>query len=214
MRSKATYLRSVSFAAISTLPVILGCALLGAPQARADYVVTLDEVGNNVEATANGAIDTTGLTAGTLALLRSSITPNIGMVATGGNAAAASTVQFFDGASGPTNFGSGGTAIATSASGTLAGLNATLGSPLGRIYLPQGYVSGTDITSSAVFANATFASLGITPGMKTWSWGSGPDQSFTIDAVPLPATLPLFGSGLGALGLIGWRRKRRALAVA
>jgi PEP-CTERM motif-containing protein len=29
--------------------------------------------------------------------------------------------------------------------------------------------------------------------------------------VPLPATLPLFVTGLGALGLIGWRRKRKEL---
>jgi PEP-CTERM motif len=31
-----------------------------------------------------------------------------------------------------------------------------------------------------------------------------------IPPVPLPATLPLFASGLGALGLLGWRRKRKA----
>jgi hypothetical protein len=29
-------------------------------------------------------------------------------------------------------------------------------------------------------------------------------------SVPLPATLPLFATGLGALGLLGWRRKRKA----
>jgi hypothetical protein len=29
-----------------------------------------------------------------------------------------------------------------------------------------------------------------------------------ISAAPLPAALPLFASGLGALGLLGWRRKR------
>ena len=28
--------------------------------------------------------------------------------------------------------------------------------------------------------------------------------------VPLPAALPLFATGLGALGLLGWRRKRKA----
>lgn len=34
-------------------------------------------------------------------------------------------------------------------------------------------------------------------------------------ATPLPATLPLFASGLGALGLIGWRRKnKKALSAA
>jgi hypothetical protein len=30
---------------------------------------------------------------------------------------------------------------------------------------------------------------------------------------PLPAALPLFATGLGAMGLIGWRRKRKARAV-
>jgi hypothetical protein len=44
---------------------------------------------------------------------------------------------------------------------------------------------------------------------------------FSVDTVgvnlqgttPLPAALPLFASGLGALGLLGWRRKRKALAA-
>jgi len=33
-------------------------------------------------------------------------------------------------------------------------------------------------------------------------------------ATPLPAALPLFATGLGALGLLGWRRKRKGAAVA
>jgi hypothetical protein len=36
----------------------------------------------------------------------------------------------------------------------------------------------------------------------------------TASATPLPAALPLFASGLGALGLLGWRRKRKAQAAA
>jgi hypothetical protein len=35
-----------------------------------------------------------------------------------------------------------------------------------------------------------------------------------VRAVPLPAALPLFATGLGALGLLGWRRKRKRAAVA
>jgi hypothetical protein len=33
-------------------------------------------------------------------------------------------------------------------------------------------------------------------------------------ATPLPAALPLFAGGLGAMGLLGWRRKRKAAAIA
>ena len=35
-----------------------------------------------------------------------------------------------------------------------------------------------------------------------------------VNATPLPATLPLFASGLGALGLLGWGRKKKAAALA
>ena len=35
-----------------------------------------------------------------------------------------------------------------------------------------------------------------------------------VGAVPLPAALPLFATGLGVLGLLGWRRKRKAQATA
>jgi hypothetical protein len=33
------------------------------------------------------------------------------------------------------------------------------------------------------------------------------------EITPLPAALPLFASGLGALGLLGWRRKRKNTAA-
>ena len=30
--------------------------------------------------------------------------------------------------------------------------------------------------------------------------------------IPLPAALPLYGTGLAVMGFLGWRRKRRAAA--
>ena len=36
----------------------------------------------------------------------------------------------------------------------------------------------------------------------------------TSPAVPLPTALPLLATGLGVLGLFGWRRKRKAGALA
>ena len=44
-----------------------------------------------------------------------------------------------------------------------------------------------------------------------------PSPTFgTLDttATPLPATLPLFAGGLGAIGLLGWRRKKKPATVA
>jgi len=39
------------------------------------------------------------------------------------------------------------------------------------------------------------------------------DAVLTVSETPLPAALPLFASGLGALGLLGWRRKRKHAAA-
>lgn len=35
----------------------------------------------------------------------------------------------------------------------------------------------------------------------------------SISSTPIPAALPLFASGLGAMGLLGWRRKRKNIAA-
>ena len=46
----------------------------------------------------------------------------------------------------------------------------------------------------------------------TMSINGGPELSFAAAATPLPTALPLFATGLGALGLFGWPRKRRVQA--
>jgi hypothetical protein len=37
------------------------------------------------------------------------------------------------------------------------------------------------------------------------------NDTFVATLTPLPAALPLFATGLGALGLLGWRRKQRSV---
>ena len=50
-----------------------------------------------------------------------------------------------------------------------------------------------------------------------WSGNLGITYTFTPSstpaAVPLSGSLPLFATGLGALGLLAWRRKRKAVAA-
>ena len=49
------------------------------------------------------------------------------------------------------------------------------------LFVPQGYVSGAALSDSMTFNNATFASLGVTPGTYVWTWGTGlPNQNFTL----------------------------------
>lgn len=81
--------------------------------------------------------------------------------------------------------------------------------------------SGNYVTSVAYYlANTTTVYAFFDDG------GAGPDSDYddmvvkievspsSNVATPLPAALPLFASGLGAIGLAGWRRKRKAaLAV-
>jgi hypothetical protein len=40
------------------------------------------------------------------------------------------------------------------------------------------------------------------------------DLTGTVVATPLPAALPLFATGLGALGLLAWRKTKKAAALA
>ena len=48
--------------------------------------------------------------------------------------------------------------------------------------------------------------------IHTTQFGSGEIRGFLAET-PLPAALPLFASGLGALGLLGWRRRKKSAAA-
>ena len=106
----------------------------------------------------------------------------------------------------------------SSGSGDIVGVDNGEFSPA-RFIVPQGYVSGAPLSDTMTFNNTTFAILGLTPGTYTWTWDGGADN-FTLQigpvlvpGVPLPSALPLFATGLGALGLLGWRRKRKIRAA-
>jgi hypothetical protein len=79
-------------------------------------------------------------------------------------------------------------------------------------------------TSSSAFASYALGVIGptsgpsvINPGINfqtgtgTFGLTSMGDTTFSA-TVPLPAALPLFATGLVGLGLLGWRRKKKAAA--
>jgi hypothetical protein len=122
----------------------------------------------------------------------------------------------YQGFIGPTSFGSGIDRVADDGSGDLVDICGSCSD----LWVPVDYVSDTPLSDTSTYEGQSFLKLGVTPGTYKWTWGTGADQSFTLEAgetavtpTPLPATLPLFATRLGALGLIGWRRKRKGVAV-
>jgi PEP-CTERM motif len=87
------------------------------------------------------------------------------------------------------------------------------GSQLGSVITAGpnfGDPNNTDGLSPNIFLNLT----GV--GIRSVSFVSL--RNFTLDNLtfsptPLPAALPLFASGLGVMGLLGWRRKRKKAAA-
>ena len=95
-----------------------------------------------------------------------------------------------------------------------AGLNCTSVSDLlalSEIALGGGSTaySIADLDSLTAQANAAFES-GIADTFATNNLEFAPT---TVPETPVPAALPLFATGLGAMGLFGWRRKRKNVAA-
>jgi hypothetical protein len=87
--------------------------------------------------------------------------------------------------------------------GTQVGINSGAGGT--SLYIPQGYQSGTPVTSSSTWQSTTVAALGLVPGTYVFNWGAdGTADSLTIQITAGPqATYTVGGnvSGLSGAGL-------------
>jgi len=209
-----SHLIPVSFRRIllTNLALLAAFALLAPCSAQATpYVVRLVQFSyhgkdNYIQAYASGAFDLSGLTFiqgyGPCPSCPSPVNilgPVYGILSTGSLSSLTSSA-LYTGPSGPASFGNGDRNGSTFGTGDFVAFDASLNGPP-SVLLPQGYVSGTELDGSAVWYG-TLASLGVTPGTYTWTWGTAPEQSFTILAVgsstpvPEPAALGTFGLGM------------------
>ena len=198
-------------AAIGTA-MLIGSGL-PASSAPPGYIVTLEQVGSDVVATGGGAIDLHGLTFSFPALSFAAIIPKIADINTGPTGLTETNV--YTGFSGPLNFGAGSTQDASSGSGDFVGIEGGL---LHELVVPSGYVSDSALSDTATYTGQTFSSLGVTPGVYKWTWGTGgANQTFTLDiktAVPEPSTWAMMALGFAGLGFFGYRKTRRDNALA
>jgi hypothetical protein len=76
--------------------------------------------------------------------------------------------------------------------------------------VPNNYISDTFLTSTLIFAGWTFKTLGLRPGTYEWTWGTGPDQNFTIAIGAVGATVPESSTWtMMLLGFAGYRQARK-----
>ncbi|MGC4032212.1 MAG: PEP-CTERM sorting domain-containing protein [Tepidisphaeraceae bacterium] len=168
-----------------------------ASSAPAAMIMNVYEAGNNVVVTASGTVNTAGLNyfidnyAGIPVIEPSGLWVGNGWC------------SIYTGFSGPGSIGSGNGVFANSYSGDLFAV--TLFN--GRLFVPQGYVSGTPLSGTSTANNATLAQFGFVNGTYVYTWGTGPTaDSLTINVgIPEPASLSL----LSAAGFALLRRQRR-----
>lgn len=182
--------------------------------AMAAYTVNVTEVGGNVVASGSGSINTAALP-----LVSSAAIPVVrggqALLYIGGTPHAFSQMDLspFASITGPASFG---TLLVDTEPDAVSGGFVGVDGTAARLFVPHGYVSQSPMASSATWNGKTIASLGLTPGSYTWTWGAGPTaDSFTlVIPAPAPASIPTLSEwaliGLSSLlAMFGIARVRR-----
>jgi PEP-CTERM motif len=185
---------------------LLALAAVTAPSAQAAYVATFQEIGGNVVEMSSGSFDLTDLIALEPVSSAQALQPHTATFLSGDLDVAQ---IWYDGVTGPSNFGPGtGSAEPDSSHGDAIGI-------MGPTFLfaPADYINGAPLSETSTWLNQTFASLGLTPGTYVYSWGAGAHaDTFTIDVagsappVPEPSTWAMMLIGFTGLGYAALRR--------
>ena len=204
----------------NALAIVVGSLIMHNSVSHAAVTIDVVESGANVVATTTGTLNPTGLTFRAISSLG-----NNGMVY-GSGLSIAHDGGILTGAAGPLGvytldttvvFSTGNLIAATSGSGDAVGFdsrneNTTVPD---NLYLPNGYVSGTPISSTSTWALTDIATLGLIPGTYVVSWSSD-SLTLNIGGAAPPPTYSVGGSvsGLTGTGLALQNNGGDTLAVA
>lgn len=191
--------------------------LFGGP-AQAGLIFTVKEVGPNIQVTVKGSINTSGWSLQGVAASNPYVRQDSIAAGIGPQQRVDSMVQAVSGGASTTAvFPSMAWSFNQPMAGTAKGDLVQFGqSGYGQwiLYLPAGYVSNTPVSGSAVYANLSYASLGIVKNQTYWTWHldgiAGSDaKAVTVWATPEPTSMAMWGMGAVAAT---WVRRRRRLA--
>jgi len=203
------------------IPVAAVALSLCVVPARASIIISVEQVGSNVVATVSGTVNLTDLNFLGFFLSAEEIRGAPAYIGMGSTSSSNSYVSGYQGISGPTNIDSSTTGYESSTgTGDLFAFNGGL--PLGSppveaptVFVPQGYVSGTQLSATDTYNSQTFVSLGLTPGTYTWTWGTGANADFfKVQIGPATAVLEPSSAILAVFEAVafvtyGWSRHRR-----
>lgn len=202
----------------------LAVGLLAMPS-HAAIVVTISQVGSDVQVLGSGSLKIDGLGSPGPLDLPAGITAGVAAppgalqsyLAVG--SPVSQPVTWYSISATPFTLGSGAFQIASQGSGNKFGISSEAGGSTAYLAVPAGYASGSSLSGASTYLGTTIAGLGLTAGTYVWTWGSGASaDSFTLTIgetttappVPLPAAAWLLLSGLAGLGVVGRRRRADA----
>ncbi len=190
------------------IAVLAAGYLMMAAQSQASVLITALETGPNVDISGSGTLNTNDMTflGGPIAT-SSFVNPVTGNIIVG----IPGQIEVYSTITGPATFGTLPVTTSDAEGGDLFGVLPDSSA----LVVPAGYTSNDPLNGVMSFFGATFASLGMTPGTYTWTWGSGANEdSLTLQigpeaVVPTPFTLGLMMTGVTGIFFSSKRNKRR-----
>src|SRR6478672_3439289 len=146
---------------------LVAVSIVRATAADATVTINITENGPDVLAAASGTLDLTGMSLVNVGIGGpATIDPALGVVIVGSSA----LISTYTGLTGP-SFGAPIFTTTTTTTGFYFGIQPSgCGNPpLGCVWVPPSYVSGSPVSSTATFSGQTFATMGLTPGQYTFS---------------------------------------------